>query len=126
MKPSHAIQAMGTERLRICIAHNGQGYAQRPLCVGLCWAGVAYSCCCTTARLRIWSRPLLQGSGLLSVDKRDSEPGPAVCIWASAVRRSGHQCAYFVVHSAWLMKGAEQVQDNTEWAVDLRHPRWEW
>jgi len=29
---------------------------------------------------RIWSRPLLQGSGLLSVDKRDSEPGPAVCI----------------------------------------------
>jgi hypothetical protein len=27
-------------------------------------------------RLPYASRPLLQGSGLLSVDKRDSEPGP--------------------------------------------------
>jgi len=41
----------------------------------------------------IWSRPLLQGSGLLSVDKRDSEPGPAVCIGALKVRRSGYHCA---------------------------------
>lgn len=42
---------------------------------------------------RIWSRPLLQGSGLLSVDKRDSEPGPAVWIGALKVRRSGNHCA---------------------------------
>lgn len=48
---------------------------------------------------RIWSRPLLQGSGLLSVDKRDSEPGPAVCIGALKVRRSGHHCAALVVFS---------------------------
>lgn len=42
---------------------------------------------------RIWSRLLLQGSGLLSVDKRDSEPGQAVRIGALKVRRSGHHCA---------------------------------
>ena len=48
---------------------------------------------------RIWSRPLLQGSGLLSVDKRDSEPGPAVCIGASSVRRSGNHCAAFGLHT---------------------------
>lgn len=45
-------------------------------------------------RLRIWSRPLLQGSGLPPVDKRDSEPGPAVCIGSPPIRRSGNHCAH--------------------------------
>ena len=56
--------------------------------------GVAYSVCWGTAASScIWSRPLLQGSGLPSVDKRDSEPGQAFCIGSSSVRRSGHHCA---------------------------------
>jgi hypothetical protein len=39
-------------------------------------------------RLLYSARPLLQGSGLVTVDKRDSEPGPAVRIgfsWLGAV-----------------------------------------
>jgi len=53
-------------------------------------AGVAYSVCWGTAASScFWSRPLLQHSGLLSVDKRDAEPGPAVRIGSSPVRRSG-------------------------------------
>lgn len=55
---------------------------------------------------RIWSRPLLQGSGLLSVDKRDSEPGPAVRIGASPVRRCGHHCAASIVNRAFEDKAS--------------------
>lgn len=58
---------------------------------------IAASRCWVPSRLPYSSRPLLQGSGLLSVDKRDSEPGPAVCIWDLKVRRSEHHCAALVV-----------------------------
>ena len=64
---------------------------------------------------RIWSRPLLQGSGLLSVDKRDSEPGPAVCIGALKVRRSGHHCA-----SGWLANEHDVISGKRA-TLDAKH-----
>jgi hypothetical protein len=65
---------------------------------------------------RIWSRPLLQGSGLLSVDKRDSEPGPAVCIEASPVRRSGSPLRS---GSCWLLSTRPMVRtfDRADTAI---------
>ena len=76
------------------MAPNGLQLAAAPFVRGLFSAsgGVAARCCYGSAASSHLSRPLLQGSGLLSVDKRDQEPGPAVWIGASPVRRSGHHC----------------------------------
>ena len=46
------------------LAHNVQGYA--PCCAGICVEGMAYSCCCTTARLHSAANGT-NAAGLVSV-----------------------------------------------------------